>query len=156
MVSEILTQSRTERVFATDDKMIDALPANRSADAFHVGTLPRRPRCREHFLDARSLDLPGETRPGGTLRLARRIDAENVVAITQQVAGNLVKREGLPQLLTGPLGGGMRGDIEMEDTAAVMSQHQKHIEDLEPNRWNRENPTDTMVFTWLTRKVLQL
>jgi hypothetical protein len=32
----------------------------------------------------------------------------------------------------------MSRDIEMEDAAAVMSQHQEHVEDLEPNRGNCE------------------
>src|SRR5580658_9249033 len=32
----------------------------------------------------------------------------------------------------------MSGDIEMEDSAAVMCQHQEHIENLEPNRWDRK------------------
>ena len=32
----------------------------------------------------------------------------------------------------------MSGDIEMEDPATVMRQHQEHIENLEPYRWNCE------------------
>jgi len=36
------------------------------------------------------------------------IEAEDAIAIPQQVARDLVKREGLPQLLVGPLGGGMK------------------------------------------------
>src|SRR5580700_3354514 len=126
VVIEVRTQIPTERVFAPDDHVIDTLPANRPYDAFHVGTLPGRPSCREHFLDAQRLDLP------------REFEAENVVAITPQVTGNLVKREGLPQLLAGPLGGGMGGDIEMQDATAVVSQHEEHVEGLEANRWHRE------------------
>ena len=39
------------------------------------------------------------------------VEAEDAVAITQQVARDLVEREGLPQLMAGPFGGGMSGDI---------------------------------------------
>jgi hypothetical protein len=80
--------------------MIEALAANRPDDAFHTGTLPGRAGCREHFLDFQVPDLAGE------------IVTEDAIAITQQVTRDLVKRESFPQLLTGPLGGGMSGDIE--------------------------------------------
>jgi hypothetical protein len=32
----------------------------------------------------------------------------------------------------------MSSDIEVEDAATVMSQHREHVDDLEPNRRNRE------------------
>ena len=34
---------------------------------------------------------------------------------------------GLAQLLSGPLGRRMRGDIEVQDPSAVVSQHQEHV-----------------------------
>ena len=71
VVIEIRTQSPTERVFAEDDHMIEALAANRPDDAFHIGTLPGRPGCGKHFLDFQVPDLAGE------------IVAENVVAIAK-------------------------------------------------------------------------
>ena len=119
-------QSPAERGFAEDNQMIEAFTANRSDDAFHIGTLPGRPGCREYFRYAQVPDLAVE------------IVAEDAIAITQQVTRDLVKRESFPQLLASPLGGRMGGDIEMEDPATVMSQHQEHVEDLEPNRGNRE------------------
>ena len=39
IVIEIRTQIPTQRCFAKDDQMIEALTANRPDDAFHIGTL---------------------------------------------------------------------------------------------------------------------
>ena len=45
----------TERGFAEDDQMIEALPANGPNHTFDVGSLPGRPRRRKHFLDPQGL-----------------------------------------------------------------------------------------------------
>ena len=42
------------------DQVIEALAANGSDHAFHVGALPRRPRRREHLFDAHGLYLVDE------------------------------------------------------------------------------------------------
>ena len=70
--------------------------------------------------------------------MSGEIEAENGVAIAKQVTWNLVKREGLSELLVGPLGGGMSGDTKMDDPPAVMREHHEHIENLEADRGNRE------------------
>jgi hypothetical protein len=61
----------------------------------------------------------------------RKVLAENGIAIAQQVARQLVEGKGLPQLLSGPLRGRMRGHIEVNNATTVMSQNQKHVQDLE-------------------------
>src|SRR5262249_52070133 len=43
-----------------------------------------------------------------------------------------------PQLLGSPFGGGMGGDVEVDDAAPVMSQHQKYVQHLEADRGHRE------------------
>ena len=62
------------------------------------------------------------------------IASENAITVAQQVTWNLIKREGLPQLLAGPLGGGMSGDIKMDDPPAVVREHYEHIENLKSKR----------------------
>jgi hypothetical protein len=70
--------------------------------------------------------------------LSGEIASENAIAVSEAVTWNLIKREGLPQLLAGPLGGGMSGDIEVDDPPAVVREHHEHIENLEAECGNRE------------------
>ena len=106
--------------------MMEAFPANGPANAFDIGSLPARPGRWQHFLDPPSPDAP------------REIGAEDAVGIPQQVARDSVKREGLEQLLAGPAGGWMSGAIELENSPAIVSEHQEHVEDLEADRGHRE------------------
>ena len=69
--------------------------------------------------------------------MSDEIASENAVAIAKQVTGNLVKREGLSELLAGPLGGGMSGDIKMDDPPAVVREHYEHIREPEIEAWAR-------------------
>src|ERR1019366_2594888 len=78
--------------------MVEALAPNRPNHALDVGSLPGRTRRREHFLDAHVSDLLGEVSP------------EDAIPIPQQISRHLLEREGLTQLLSGPLGRRMRGD----------------------------------------------
>ena len=41
-----------QRGLVQNDHVIEALAAQGADDAFHVGTLPRRSRCRQNFLDS--------------------------------------------------------------------------------------------------------
>ena len=87
VIGEIQEEGSTERGFTENDHVIETLPTNSADDAFDVGSLPGRPRRREHFLDAHSFDLSGE------------IEAENAIAVAKQVTWSPIKWEGLPQLL---------------------------------------------------------
>src|SRR5450759_4683015 len=104
-----------------NDHVVDALAPNRTDHAFDVGPLPGGARRREHFFDAQMPDLLGEVGP------------EDAIAISQKISRHLLKREGLSQLLSGPLGRRMCGDVEMHDPPAVVSQHQQYVQHLEPN-----------------------
>jgi hypothetical protein len=103
------------------DHMIEALTSNGTNHPLHIGSLPRRARCRQHFLDAHVSHLFSE------------LLAEDGIAVTKQVTRELGKGKGLPQLLPRPLGGRVGGHIEVKNATSVMGQYQKHIEDLEPD-----------------------
>ena len=62
--------------------------------------------------------------------LFSEVIAEDRIPVPQQVARELVKRKGFPQLLSGPLGGRVGSHIEMKNAATVMGQHQKHVKDV--------------------------
>ena len=50
----------------------------------------------------------------------------------------VLEPERVAQLLAGPLGGRVRGHVEVKNTATIMSQHQKHVEDPESDCVHRE------------------
>ena len=99
--------------------MIEALAPNGTNHPLHIGSLPRGARRRQHFADAHVSDMPS------------KCITEDSIAVAQQVARELVKGKGLPQLLSRPLRGWVGGHIEVQNATPVMGQHQKHVKDLE-------------------------
>jgi hypothetical protein len=101
--------------------MIEALAANGTNHPLHIGSLPRRAWCREHFLDSH------------VAHLFLEVMAEDGIAVPQQVMRELVKGKGLPQLLPRPFGGRVGGHIAMKNATTIMGQHQKHVKHVEPD-----------------------
>src|SRR5258706_16290389 len=108
IVGEITRQGSTQRGFPEDDHMVQTLASNRADHALYVGPLPRRPGSGEHFLN---LHVPYLLSEGV---------AENLIAIAEQIARDLIKRKCLAQLLCRPFRRGMRGDIKVDYPTAVM------------------------------------
>jgi len=52
--------------------------------------------------------------------------------------GGLGKGKCLPQLLSRPLRGRVGGNVEVQNAAPVMGQHQKHVKNLEADRGHGE------------------
>jgi hypothetical protein len=53
--------------------------------------------------------------------LLSEVLAENGIAVSQQVAGEMIE-ECVPQLLSRPLCGGMSGYVEVNNAAAIVGQ----------------------------------
>src|SRR6516225_4674174 len=106
--------------------VIEALTTNGSDHSFYIGSLPRRARCRQDFADAHVAHLFSE------------VVAENSIAVAQQVARELGKGKGLPQLLSCPLRGRVGGNIEVQDATPVMGQNQENVKNLETDRRHDE------------------
>ena len=104
-----------QRGLVEDNHVVQTLPPNCSDHTLHLDPLLRRSWRRQHFPDAHLLDLSSE------------IAAENPIPITQKIAWCRVPRERIAELLASPFRGGMSGNTEMEDPAAVMSQHQEYV-----------------------------
>src|SRR5262245_49001190 len=98
------------------DDVVQALAAQGSDPAFDEGILPGTLRCDQHFLDAQVGDAPAEDRAVAT------------VAVPDQVAWRLVKGEGLHYLPSDPVRGRMRGDVDMDDAAAVVAEDNETVE----------------------------
>ena len=72
------------------------------------------------------------------LNLVDKVFAENQIAVAQQMVRRTVPLKGLTKLLSRPLRGRMSRHAEMENAPPVVSQQQKHVQDLEPDRWHGE------------------
>ncbi len=98
--------------------MIEALAADGADQAFDVRILPGRARGDTHLVDTEAAHTAPKSFP------------VYVVTVTQQVPGRGVEGKGLDYLLCRPLGRGVSGDVEVDNLAAFVSQHQEHVEDL--------------------------
>ena len=72
------------------------------------------------------------------LHLVDEVLAENLVTVAQQITRRTVPRKGLTKLLGCPLCSWMSRHAEVENASPVVRQHQKYVQDLEPDRWHRE------------------
>ena len=99
--------------------MVQALPPNGTNHPLDVGPLPRRARRGQHLFYAHVSHLVSE------------VGAEDGVPVAQQVARQLVEGKGLPQLLSRPLRGRVRGHVAVKNAPTVMGQNQKHVKNLE-------------------------
>jgi len=120
--------------------MIEALASNGSNHSLHIGSLPRRARCRQDLANAHVSHLFSE------------VIAKDPIALPQQVTRELLKRKSLPQLLSRPLRGWVGGHVEVQNTAPVMGQHQKHVKDLEADRGHREEVDRDQLLSMILQK----
>ena len=95
------------------------LPPNGTNHPLHIGSLPGGAWRGQNFADAHVSHLFSE------------VLAEDGIAVAQQVARELVEGKRLPQLLSCPLRGRMRGHIAVQYAPPLMGQDQKHVQDLE-------------------------
>ncbi len=99
-----------------DDDMVETLAADGADEPLDIGRLPGRAGSDAHLLDA-------EAAYTGPEPLA--VDG---VAISKEISGRGVEGEGFHHLLCGPVGRGMFGDVEVDNLAAFVSQHEEHVE----------------------------
>jgi hypothetical protein len=118
-------QVTVQAAFAEHDEVVQAFAADGADGPFDLSPLPGRTRCRQQLVDTNGFDLIHEIFP------------EDPVTIAQQIAGRGVPGKGFPELLRGPLRSGMSGHGKVENAAAVVCQHQKHIEHLESDHRHR-------------------
>ena len=93
-----------------DDDVVQTLAADRADDAFDVGILPGRARCRADGRETEGLDRPIERR------------VEGRVAVVEEEPRVRVVGKGLAELLSGPCGRGVLRHIDMQDASPVVGQ----------------------------------
>lgn len=126
VVVDVFGEDPSQVRFAEKDDMIEAFTADRSDHPLSERVLPGRTWRDHDFLDSHVLE---------PLLEAVAVDA---IAITDQMLRSLVEGEGLDDLLCGPCRGRMGGDIEVDEPASVMSEHDEAVEHAERNRVNGE------------------
>ncbi len=97
-----------EVALAKDDDVIEQLSTNGADDALDVGILPGRPRSDDEFFDAETLEAVAD------------LAAIDAVAITDEVSGSEIEREGFAKLPGDPLLVWMRRDVAMDDPTSIM------------------------------------
>ena len=104
---------------AQNEEVIQALAPDGADHPLHEGVLPGRAGGGEDLADPHALDSPRE-------RLA--VDR---VSITEQEPGSRIVRECLDDLPGGPDGRGVVRDVDMEEFAAVVAEHDEDGQEAE-------------------------
>ena len=94
IVREVRGQKSAQMPLAEHDEMVEALAPHGADEPFRKRIRPRTARRREDFRDAHALDT-----------MAERL-AEDSVPIAEKIGRPCVVREGVHELLGGPLRGG--------------------------------------------------
>src|SRR5215831_10757770 len=124
--------------------MIQAVTADGSDQPFHVGPLPWTGWRGDDFLYAQALDsLP-------------KVIPMDLIPVSQQVTWRLILGKRLHPLLPCPPCRRVLRHVEVNDAAAMMSQHDKHEQHPKPTAGTVKKSTETKCWTWLFRKALQV
>jgi hypothetical protein len=126
VVHEVASQGAAQVPFAKDEHVIQTLAPDGANEPLREGVLPRALRCREDF-----------TVPHARHALLEHVTVDRV-AIAEEIGRGGVVREGVHDLLGRPSGGGMLGDIEVEDAAAVVGEHDEDEQHTQARGGNRE------------------
>jgi hypothetical protein len=126
IITEVLAKDSTQVPLIENNNMIQTVSAYGPDNSFNERVLPRRVRGRNDLLDTQALD------PSSNLLTV------NGIPITQQIAWGGFEWKCFYQLLGRPPCGGMRCNIEVHDVAAVMAEHDKHIENAKCGGRDRE------------------
>jgi hypothetical protein len=116
VVRDVGPKDPTKMPLIEHDDVVQTLAADRADDAFDVGVLLGRARCRADGGEAEGLERPTERR------------VEGRVAVVEEEPRVRVVGKGLADLPSGPGGRGVRRYIDMQDAPSVVSQDNKDEE----------------------------
>jgi hypothetical protein len=119
VIGEVTGQDATQVSFVEDKNVVETLAADRADQALGERILPGAVWRREDFLDLHSLHAVAE------------LLAIDLVTVAQEVGRRGVVRERGDDLLGGPAGGGVLGDVEVDDPPAIVGQHDEDEQDAQ-------------------------
>src|ERR1051326_694609 len=114
IIAQVAFKNAAEMFVVDDDHMIEAFATEASDQSLHVRILPRTSWSRPYLLNSHSLNSVLEILP------------VNSISIANQIARRLIVGKSLDHLLCRPFCSRMFGDIEMNDSASFMRQHNEH------------------------------
>ena len=119
-------QNAMQMGFIQHDDMVEALPAYRADDALAIWRLPGRTWCDGNFFDSHAFHAILE------------IVAVDAVAITNEKTRCLIERKGVDDLLGGPFGVRIRGDVEVNHFSPVVTEYDEDVENAKCDCGNGE------------------
>jgi hypothetical protein len=144
IILEISSQKPPQMALVQDNHVVQAFAADTPDQPLDVRILPRTPWGDHDLLDPHMLyPLP-------------KGSAIDAVPIAQEIPRGLVPREGINDLLGGPLRGRMLGDVEVDDAPAVVSEHDEDEENAEAGDGHGEEVDRDHVGDRLARNVRQV
>ena len=115
VVLRVLAKDLEEMGLAESDDVVRALTADGADQALHEWILPGRPAGTDNVVNSHGRD-------GLTKHFT--VDA---VSITVEIGGDGRARKCLLDLMRGPPGSGIRGDVDMQDHAAVVGEDHEAV-----------------------------
>jgi hypothetical protein len=109
IVREVRGEDASEVPLAQNEHVIQALAPDGADEPFREGILPRALRCREDLYDRHAFHAMPE------------LPTVNLVAVAEEMGRRRLVREGVHDLLGGPGGGGVLGDVEVDDAPARLT-----------------------------------
>jgi hypothetical protein len=119
VVSGVSGQDAAEVTIAEDENVIQALAPDRADEPFREGILPRALRRRKHLLDPHALQA------------APKWLTVDAIAVAEEIGRRGLVWKGIHDLLSGPGGRGMLGHVEVNDTPAMVREHDENEEDAQ-------------------------
>jgi len=119
IIGDVASEDAVEVTLAKDENVMQTLAPDRTDQALRTGVLPRTVRRRDHLLD-----------PHGLHAVPKWLTVD-LVTVAEEIGWGGVVREGVHELLGGPVGGGVLGHVEVDDPTAVVSEHDEDEEDAE-------------------------
>ncbi len=139
VVREVALLEPSEMCLVQDDDRVEALPTNGTHDAFGEWVLPGGPCGDEGLLHREGSHDTNE------------VVAGNTVAVTEKETRCDVARERFSPLSPRPTCSRMLGDVEVQDSPALVGEDDEDEQDSEGRRGYREEVDGTICFTWFSR-----
>ena len=144
VIDKVASQDSTQMSFPQDEDMVETVAPDRADQALGERILPRAVRRREDFVDAHAFHA------------VSKLLAIHLVTVAQEIGWRGVVREGGDDLLRGPDGGGMLGDVEVDDPPAIVGKNYEDEQHAQARVGTVKKSIETRSPTWLARNVRQV